>query len=136
SGPADHHDLHVASPCWSPRTGAVIRPGQPMAHDADDAGWPRASARGPRSLLLFILLGDDNVLDVCGVQHDGQDPYLALLARVPRHAVQAPGRLVERVSGLENLGGVVVDGPLVLALQDVAERRAGVAVNRFHLARL
>src|SRR5262249_14865255 len=31
--------------------------------------------------------------------------------------------------------GVVVDGPLVLALEDVAERRAGVAVRRVGLAR-
>src|SRR5262249_35614548 len=60
---------------------------------------------------------------------------LALLARVLRDAVQAAGRLVEGVADLERLGGVVVDGPLVLALEDVAERRAGVAVRRARLAR-
>src|SRR5262249_4774073 len=54
---------------------------------------------------------------------------------VPADAVQAAGRLVEGVTGLEDLGLVVVDGPLVLALQDVPERRAGVAVRRLHLAR-
>src|SRR5262249_47427538 len=92
-------------------------------------------ARGPRSLLFFILLGDDDVRDVCGVQHHGQDARLALLARVPRDAVQAAGRLVKGVPDLQDLGGVVVDGPLVLALQNVAERRAGVAVRRAGLAR-
>ena len=39
-----------------------------------------------------------------------------------------PGRLVEGVAGLEDLGLVVVDGSLVLALQDVPERRAGMTV--------
>jgi hypothetical protein len=52
------------------------------------------------------------------------------------NVVQAAGRLVEGVAGLERPGGVVVDGPLVLALQDVAERRAGVTMHHLDLARL
>src|SRR5262249_40150913 len=96
---------------------------------------PRAIARGPRVLLLFLLFGDDDVLDGCGMQHHGQDAGLALLARVPRHAVQAAGRLVEGVAGLERPDLVVVDGPLVLALEDIAEPRARVAVRRVRLAR-
>src|SRR3954454_16268666 len=52
-----------------------------------------------------------------------------------RDAVQAAGRLVERLARLEYLGLVVVDGPLVLAFQDVPEGRAGVAMRCFHLAR-
>src|SRR5262249_34400625 len=54
---------------------------------------------------------------------------------VPADAVQAAGRLVEGVTGLEDLGLVVVAGPLVPALQDVPERRAGVAVRPLPLAR-
>src|SRR5262245_61515625 len=94
-----------------------------------------SQSRAAPTRLTFSLLGDDDVLDVCGVQHHGQDARLALLARVPRHAVQAAGRLVEGVADLERPGGVVVDGPLVLALEDVAERRARVAVRRARLAR-
>jgi len=43
--------------------------------------------------------------------------------------VDAPGRLVERVPGLVGRDGVVVEGVLVLALQDVPEHRPGVAVR-------
>src|SRR5262245_14322195 len=95
---------------------------------------PRAIARGWRSLLLFLLLGDDDVLGVLRVQDDGDQARLVLLAGVPADAVQAAGRLVEGVPGLEDLGLVAVDGPLVLALEDVAERRTGMAVRRLHLA--
>src|SRR5262249_1230027 len=66
---------------------------------------------------------------------DGQDARLALLARVLRDPVQAAGRLVEGVPHLEDLDLVVVDGPLVLALQDVAEHRAGGPGRRAGLAR-
>jgi hypothetical protein len=55
-----------------------------------------------RSVLL--LLRDDDVLDVLRVQHDGQDARRVLVAGVLRDAVQAAGRLVEGVPGLENLG--------------------------------
>src|SRR5215475_7339690 len=84
---------------------------------------------------LFLLFGDDDVLGVLRVQNDGDEARLVLHAGIPADAVQAAGRLVEGVTGLKDLGLVVVDGPLVLALQDVPERRAGVAVRRLHLAR-
>src|SRR5262245_41618900 len=84
---------------------------------------------------LFLLFGDDDVLGVLRVQDDGDEARLVLVAGIPADAVQAAGRLVEGVTGLEDLGLVVVDGPLVLALQDVPEGRAGVAVRRLHLAR-
>src|SRR5262245_9694905 len=84
---------------------------------------------------LFLLFGDDDVLGVLRVQDDGDEARPVLLAGVPADAVQAAGRLVEGVTGLEDLGLVVVDGPLVLALRDVPERRAGVTVRRLHLAR-
>src|SRR5215467_12844028 len=84
---------------------------------------------------LFLLFGDDEVLGVLRVQDDGDEARLVLRAGVPSDAVQAAGRLVEGVTGLEDLGLVVVDGPLVLALQDVPERRAGMTVRRLHLAR-
>src|SRR5262245_15280021 len=96
---------------------------------------PHAIARGPRSLLRFVLLGDDDVLGILRVQDDGDQARRGLLAGIPADVVQAAGRLVECVTGLEDLGLVAVDGPLVLALQDVAERRAGMAVRRLHLAR-
>src|SRR5207302_1295372 len=75
---ADHYDLHGASPCWSPRVGAVHRPPPPTGVKAC-----RGSVSCTHSLLLFILLGDDDVLDVRGVQHHGQDARLTRLARVP-----------------------------------------------------
>src|SRR5262245_19041928 len=91
-----------------------------------------------RSVLL--LFRDDDVLDVVGVQHDGQDARRVLVAGVLRDAVQAAGRLVEGVTGLEDPGLVVVDRPLVLALDHVAEhgsrvsvRGAGVAGLQRHL---
>src|SRR5262245_16368572 len=93
------------------------------------------TTRGPGSLLLLFLFGDDDVLGVLRVQDDGDEARLVRLAGVPADAVQAAGRLVEGVTGLEGLRLVVVDGPLVLALQDVPERRAGVAVRRLHRAR-
>src|SRR5262249_31028147 len=84
---------------------------------------------------LFFLFGDDDVLGVLRVQDDGDEARLVRLASIPADAVQAAGRLVEGVTGLKDLGLVVVDGPLVLALQDVPERRAGMAVRLLHLAR-
>src|SRR6266850_7684456 len=84
---------------------------------------------------LILLFGDDDVLGVFRVQDDGDEARLVLRAGVPADAVQAAGRLVEGVTGLEDLGLVVVDGPLVLALQDVPKRRAGMAVRRLHLTR-
>src|SRR5215469_361113 len=84
---------------------------------------------------LFLLYGDDDVLGVLRVQDNGDEARLVRLAGVPTDAVQAAGRLVEGVPGLEDLGLVVVDGPLVLALQDVPERRAGVTVRHLYLAR-
>src|SRR5262249_56510238 len=73
--------------------------------------------RRPGSLLR---LRDDEVLRVPRVQDPRQHPGLHL-ARVLGHPVQAPARLVERLARLENLGRLVVDGPLVLAFQNVPE---------------
>src|SRR5262249_32007548 len=58
------------------------------------------------------------------------------LARVLGHPVEAPGRLVERIAGLERFGGLVIDGPLVLSLYDVPEHGAGMAMRRAGLTRL
>src|SRR5687768_5897300 len=55
---------------------------------------PRAIARGSRSLLLFLLLGDDDVLGVLRVQDDGDQARLVLLAGIPADVMQAAGRLV------------------------------------------
>src|SRR5262245_4305596 len=134
----------------------------PEECDADTASWPRSRGISflPMSPLppittilmpgllacrpagsvptfpsLFLLFGDDDVRGVLRVQDDGDEARLVLLAGVPADTVQAAGRLVEGVAGLECPGGVVVDGPLVLALDDVPERRAGVTVRRLHLAR-
>src|SRR3954452_14735365 len=82
---------------------------------------------------LFILLGDDDVPGALRVQDDGDEARLVLLAGVPADAVQAAGRLIGGVTGLEGPRLVAVDGPLVLALQDVPECRAGMAVCRLHL---
>src|SRR6516165_8091606 len=84
---------------------------------------------------LFLFFGDDDVLGVLRVQDDSDEARLVLVAGIPSDTVQAAGRLVECVTGLEDLGLVVVDGPLVLTLQDVPERRAGMTVRRLHLAR-
>src|SRR5215472_6334323 len=151
-----------ASASASPSPVSVLTPEE---GEADTASWPRSSGisflpmsplppittiftpgllecrpsriAGPVLIFpsLFLLFGDDDVLGVLRVQDDGDEARLVLLAGIPADAVQAAGRLVEGVTGLEDLGLVVVDGPLVLALQDVPERRAGVAVRRLHLAR-
>src|SRR5262245_42813794 len=94
-----------------------------------------ARSRAARVPLLFLLLGDDEVLGILRVQDDGNEACLVLLAGIPADTVQAAGRLVEGVTGLEDLGLVVVDGPLVFALQDVPERRAGVTVRHLNFAR-
>jgi hypothetical protein len=54
---------------------------------------------------------------------------LRLASGVPRHPVDAPGRLVERAPGLVCRDGLVVEGMLVLALQDVPEHGPGEAVR-------
>src|SRR4051812_32939835 len=83
-----------------------------------------------RGCVRASKIRDAQLLGVAWVQHDGEDAGLPLRpGRARRHPVQAPGRLVERLPGLEHFRGQVVDGPLVLALQDVAEHRAGVAVR-------
>src|SRR6516164_8156411 len=60
--------------------------------------------------------------------------FLPMSPLPPITTIFMPG-LLECVTGFEDLGLVVVDGPLVLALQDVPERRAGMTVRRLHLAR-
>src|SRR5262245_63072152 len=81
----------------------------------------------------LLLHRDDEVLRVPRVQDPRQHPGPDL-ARVPGHPVQAPARLVERLARLEHPGRLVVDGPLVLALQHVPERRPGMAVRGARLA--
>src|SRR5262249_13728265 len=110
-----------------------IRPRPPTSGRACPGCWS-CTRPGPL-LLLPTLLGDDDVPGVLRVQDDGDEARLVRLAGVPADTVQAAGRLVEGVTGLEDPGLVVVDGPLVLALQDVAERRAGMAMRRLYLAR-
>ena len=87
----------------------------------------------PRALLL-ALLPDRHLLGIARVQDHRQEAGRGLAARVLGHPVHRPRRFVERLSGLEGLDRLVVDGVLVFALQDVAERRAGVAVRRVLLA--
>src|SRR5262249_11791563 len=69
----------------------------------------------PSCVLVF---GEAEALAALRVQDDGDEARLVLVAGIPADAVQATGRLVEGVTGLEDLGLVVVDGPLVLALRD------------------
>src|SRR5262249_50902593 len=92
--------------------------------------FPPPDRRSP--LLLFR---DDDVLGVLRVQDDGDEARLVRPAGVPADAVQAAGRLVEGVPGLEDLGLVALAAPLVLPLQAVPDRRAGVAVPRPPLPR-
>src|SRR5262245_28719385 len=154
----------TSAPASASDSPSPVRVLTPEEGEADTASWPAPRSRGasflPMSPLppittilmpgllegrpagsvlsfpsLFLLFGDDDVLGVRRVQDDGDEARLVRRAGVPADAVQAAGRLVEGVTGLEDPGLVVVDGPLVLALQDVAERRAGVAVRRLHLAR-
>src|SRR5262249_61035583 len=78
----------------------------------------------PRSLFLAFP-PDRRILDIAGVQGHRHEAGPGLGARVPGHPVQTPRRFVERVAGLVLLDRLVVGGGLVLALQDIAERRAG-----------
>jgi hypothetical protein len=49
---------------------------------------------------LLRLFRDGDLFGVAGMQDHREEARLALLARVPRHPVEAAGRLVERVPGL------------------------------------
>src|SRR5262249_49423879 len=113
---------------WPRRTSSAIS-GRPIAPVA-----PATNTLMVVLLSVLLLFRDDDVLHVLRVQHDGQDARRVLVAGVLRDAVQAAGRLVEGVPGLENLGLVVVDRPLVLALDYVAEHRPRVVVRRAGLA--
>jgi CHAT domain-containing protein len=97
-----------------------------------DPGCDRPEPRSPRAISL-LRLGDDKILGIPGVQDPGQHAGLHL-ARVPGHPVQAPAPFVERLAGLEDLRRLVVDGPLVLAFQDVPECRPGMAVRGARMA--
>src|SRR5262245_57938256 len=152
----------TSAPASASASLSPVRVLTPEEGEADTASWPRSRGIsflpisplppittifmpgllecGPAGSVLilpwlFLLFGDDDVLGVLRVQDDGDEARLVLVAGVPADAVQAAARLVEGVTGLEDLGLVVVDGPLVLALQDVPERRAGMTVRRLHLAR-
>src|SRR4051794_33568782 len=83
----------------------------------------------PRSLFLALLLRDRDLFGVAGVQDHREEARLRRLALVPRHPVDAAGRLVECVPGLVGPDRLVVEGVLVFALKDVAEHRAGMAVR-------
>src|SRR6516162_412209 len=88
----------------------------------------RPNGYEPRSLFV-ALLRDRDLFGVAGVQDHREEAHLRRLARVPRHPVDAAGRLVERIPGLVGLDRLVVEGVLVFALQDVAEHRAGMVVR-------
>src|SRR5439155_11642700 len=119
-----------------PASGAIIRLPPPTSGTAcpGSGSWTPPRAR-PGCAASLLLLRDDDVLGVVRVKHNSDHPRRVLVAGVLRDPVQASGRLVERILCLQLLDGFVVDGPLVLALQDVADRRAGVAVRRAGLAR-
>src|SRR5260370_39846935 len=154
--------MTTSAPASASASPSPVRVLTPEEGEADTVSWPRSrgisflpmsplppittifmpgllECRPAGSVLifpaLFLLFGDDDVLGVLRVQDDGDEARLVRLAGVPADAVQAASRLVEGVTGLEDLGLVVVDGPLVLALQDVPEGPAGVAERRLHLAR-
>src|SRR5579883_2339487 len=81
--------------------------GRPIAPLAPATNTCMGSSLGvPAGLLLPFR--KDEVPGIPRVHHPRQHPDLRL-AGVLRDAVQAPGRLVERVARLQGLGGVVVD---------------------------
>src|SRR5690349_389646 len=83
---------------------------------------------------LFLRLRNRDLSSVPWVQDHCQNARVALLGRVLRHAVQAAGRFVECLTGLQNLRRLVVESEFVLAFQDVPENRAGMAVRRSRLS--
>src|SRR5215470_7133219 len=132
----------TSAPASASASPSPVRVLTPEEGEADTASWPRSRGisflpmsplppittifmpgllecrpsriAGPVLIFpsVFLLFGDDDVLGVLRVQDDGDEARLVLLAGVPADAVQAAGRLVEGVTGFEDLGLVVVDGPL------------------------
>src|SRR5262245_50790619 len=90
---------------------------------------PRVSRPRVRHATLQVEGLEERALMSAG----GLDPTFGTGGRVTN--VQATGRLVEGVPRLERPRGLVVDRPLVLALDDVAKDRAGVAVWSAGLSR-
>src|SRR5262249_20517256 len=97
---ADHHDLHDEPPrLWPAGCGRL------------ECQILYAMGYRMRPALLVLLptfLGDDDVLGVLRVHDDDDKARLVLLAGVPADSVQAAGRLIEGVPGVEELGFVVV----------------------------
>src|SRR5262249_57361077 len=90
------------------------------------AGRSRRRPWCPHARGSPLRLGDGDVLRLTRVQDPRHEPRLHL-PRVPRHPVQASGRLVERLPPPEDLGRLGGDRPLVLALADVAQPPPGGA---------
>src|SRR5262249_28098482 len=82
----------------------------------------------PKSLLL-ALLRDGGFFGVAGVQEHREEAGPGLATRIPGYPVDGSRRLVERIPGLVFFDRLVVEGVLVVALQDVAEHRAGMVVR-------
>src|SRR6516164_2811167 len=93
-----------------------------------------AATPPPPSAKLLIRFRNRDLLGVPRMQNHCEDASVALRRRVLRHAVEAPGRLIKRLASLEHLRGLLVYGELVLAFQDVADHRTGVAVRLALLA--
>src|SRR5437870_11072556 len=88
-----------------------------------------------KSSASLLWLWGGYLFAILRVQEDSQHAGLGV-ARILRHPVEAAGRLVEGVTGLERFGGLVVDGPLVGALHNVFTHRAGVTVRCAGLPRV
>src|SRR5687767_6294799 len=76
---------------------------------------------------------DDDSLCIPWNHQNGQYSRFSFLRRILRDAVQAHRRLIKRVTNLERLGGLVINGPLVFSLQHIPEDWAGVSVGRTRL---
>src|SRR5262245_52955054 len=81
-----------------------------------------------RRASVLPRFGYSDLLRVPRVQYHRDEAGLHL-TWVPRHPVQAPGRLVERLARLDHLGRLVVDPQFVLAFHHVPDRRPGVALR-------
>jgi len=81
---------------------------------------------------LLLPLGNRHFLRIARMHHHRNQSRLPLRRRVPRHVMQAPRRLVERLARFKDLRRLIIDAQLVLTFKHIHKPRPRMPMRKFY----